>query len=96
MILDLRFAICDLADRGPSLSLTPLSLTPRFSGVENPLANWNRFSGFKGAVQTAKAVQAKHHHRSTLLKQGVNEIRKFRFWIPLEVPSSSDRFGAQP
>src|SRR5262249_29195553 len=74
MILDFRFAICDLAAQAPSLSLTSLSLTPRFSGVGNPPPNWNRSSGFKGAAQTAEAVQVTHHRRATLLMQGVNEI----------------------
>jgi len=88
MILDFRFAICDLAALGPSLSLTSLSVTPRFSfsGVGNPAANRNRFSGFRGGAQTAEAAQATHHRRTALLKLGVNEIGQFSSWIPHEVP----------
>ena len=80
-ICDFRFAICDWALRSiasrrfsdSSSEPKPFSLTPRFSGVWESHRSQNRFSGFQGIVQTAKAVLVVGQRTITPLKRGVNE-----------------------
>src|SRR5437870_12326761 len=57
-----------------------LSLTPRFSGVENLRCGSNCFNSFGTICETVETVETVPLHEMatyTLLKQGVNEIRRF-------------------
>jgi hypothetical protein len=84
MILDLRFAVCDLAgwSAGPSLKARALSLTPCLSGVRQPSKAQNRFSGFEWLPKTAEAVWAINHYWSAPLKQGFNERGHLEDFLP--------------
>lgn len=48
-----------------------VSLTPRFSGVQEARAGRNRFSGFRFSAQTAEAVLKVPNREITPLKRGV-------------------------
>ena len=58
------------------VAANPLSLTPRFSGVQLTPVYRNRFSGFPYPVETAEAVPRVPKPKITPLKRGVNETSR--------------------